>query len=198
MVRLEEVVYFPSNMASPFGRIGFEGCSTIFGSLSLSLSLSPFSDSFLINLRLHPFALFQDFLLLGRPPLSPPSLCPRSWPTWPTEERPTATIRTIRPGIFQISPGSPGRLVSENRRGRRWPRSWTSSYDQCQSFLAFASDFFVPHFASRMRILLAIILLRPFRSSRYQRINRFFHVERNFRVILNVHIKTRKIEELFL
>lgn len=39
MVRLEEVVYFPSNMASPFGRIGFEGCSTIFGSLSLSLCL---------------------------------------------------------------------------------------------------------------------------------------------------------------
>lgn len=129
----------------------------------LLLSLSPLSrpDSFLINLRLHPFALFQDFLLLGRPPLSPPSLCPRSWPTWPTEERPTATIRTIRPGIFQISPGSPGRLVGENRQGRRWPRSWTSgSYDQCQSFLALASDFFVPHFASRMRILDLLFLGR--------------------------------------
>lgn len=38
-----EVVYFPSNMASPFGRIGFEGCSTIFAS---PLSLSPFSSGF--------------------------------------------------------------------------------------------------------------------------------------------------------
>ena len=189
MLRLEEVVYFPSNMASPFGRIGFEACSTIFASLALSLSLSLFlpsrPDSFLINLRLHPFALFQDFLLLGRPPLSPPLALPLcSWPTWPTEERPTATIRTIRPGIFQISPGSPGRLVGENLRGRRWPRSWTSLYHQCQRFLAFASDFFVPHFASRMRILLAITLLRSysFRSSRYQRNSYSFTVK----VILNV------------
>lgn len=111
---------FPLQHGEPFWRIRFEGCSSIFGSRpALLASLLSRPDSFLINLRLHPFALFQDFLLLGRPPLLPsplPLFPPRSWATWPTEERPTTTIRTIRPGIFQISPGSPGRLVSENRQ----------------------------------------------------------------------------------
>ena len=153
--------------------------------LSLSLSFSLLVRIRFSLISVSTLLLFQDFLLLGRPPLSPPLALPLcSWPTWPTEERPTATIRTIRPGIFQISPGSPGRLVGENLRGRRWPRSWTSLYHQCQRFLAFASDFFVPHFASRMRILLAITLLRSysFRSSRYQRNSYSFTVK----VILNV------------
>lgn len=41
------------------------------------------SDSFLINLRLHPFALFQDFLLLARPPPLPPPPPPLPLPTNP-------------------------------------------------------------------------------------------------------------------
>lgn len=66
---------FPLQHGEPFWRIRFEGCSSIFGSRpALLASLLSRPDSFLINLRLHPFALFQDFLLLGRPPLLPSPL----------------------------------------------------------------------------------------------------------------------------
>ena len=79
MLRLEEVVYFPSNMASPFGRIGFEACSTIFASLALSLSLS---FSLLVRIRFSLISVstlllcFKISCYLAGLLFRPPSLCP--------------------------------------------------------------------------------------------------------------------------
>lgn len=69
------------------------------------------SDSFLINLRLHPFALFQDFLLLARPPPlpppPPPSLAHQPWQHGrPKIDQRAASGRFVL-GFFKFHPVRP-------------------------------------------------------------------------------------------
>lgn len=83
-----------------------------FSSLFASLLSRP--DSFLINLRLHPFALFQDFLLLGRPPLLPSCFCPLFHSSPPVREEhgrrrndQRAPFGRFVPGFFKFRPVRP-------------------------------------------------------------------------------------------
>lgn len=169
-------------MASPFGGSGSKAAS-IFGTrpvLLVSLSLVQIRFS-LISVSTLLLCFKISCYLPGRL-LCPLPLCLRSW----QHGRRTCTIRTIRAGIFQISPGSSGRLVGENRRRKMAAILVQLDVRSMRCFLAFPANFFRLEFVGRMRIprrvssvgslSIFIEFIRGWRNDTWERIKKWLRL----------------------
>lgn len=145
----EEVVYFPCNMASPFGGSGSKAAPR--SSVHVQLS-SPLS--FLVRIRFSLISVSTLLLcfkiscylagLLFYPPLFlcfPPFVGNMADGGTTNDHHSDDSSRDF--SNFAWFARSIGQWKPA---GRRWPRSWTSLRDQCRRFLAFVSDFFEPPF----------------------------------------------------